>query len=112
MLAAEGANGAIGTIVDQSNDTGAVAQERSTSCDSVQNAVHAQSRWHRSRVLLQALRQTPRASNGERSQIADTGAIAEVVRPATAGKRGVIYRRGVFEGEVIEGVLVQTGKGM
>lgn len=90
VLAADGADDAVGAIVNQSNDTSAVAQERSTSCDGVQDTVHAQPPWHRGWVLLQALRETPRASNGESSQIADTSAITEVVRPAATGECGVI----------------------
>jgi hypothetical protein len=79
VLAAKGANGAVCAVVDQGNDTGAVAQEGSSSCDGVQNTVQAQPRRHRRRILLQALGQSPCATNCQSGQVADAGTVAEVV---------------------------------
>lgn len=79
VLAAEGSNGAVCAVVDHGDNSGAVAQEGASSCDGVQDAVQAQPRWHRSRVLLQALGQTPGAADCQCGQVADAGSIAEVV---------------------------------
>lgn len=79
VLASQGSNGAVCAVVDHGDDTGAVAQERTSSCHGVENAVQSQPRWHRGRVLLQTFRQAPRATDGQGRQVTDAGSIAEIV---------------------------------
>jgi hypothetical protein len=112
MLATQRANSTIGTIINQRNHARAVTQKGSPPRDRVQNTVQAQPRRHAGGILLQPLAEPPRASYGEGGEVADARAVAEVVGPAAAGEGGVVDRRAVLEGEVVEGVLVEAGEGV
>ena len=112
VFATQRANGAVGAVVDQRDDARAVAQEGTPPRHRVEDAVEAQPRRHAGWVLLQALAEPPGAADGQRGQVADARAVAEVVGPAAAGQRRVVDRRAVLEREVVERVLVEPREGM
>ena len=87
VFATQRANGAVGAVVDQRDDARAVAQEGTPPRHRVEDAVEAQPRRHAGWVLLQALAEPPGAADGQRGQVADARAVAEVVGPAAAGQR-------------------------
>lgn len=81
VLAAVVSDGAVEAVVHHGDDTGGVAQERTPSCDGVEDGVQTQFRRCGRRQSVQALGQTPHTSHCERAEICDTGAVAEIIRP-------------------------------
>lgn len=116
VLPARVANGRVETVINHRDDTGRVAEERTTAGNRVKNTVQPNLGWCGGWCLVQSFCETPRASESQRSQICGASTVAKVVGPAARRQdgsgAGEFIESRVFEGEVVEGVLVQAGQGV
>lgn len=103
-------------VVDHRDHTSRVTKERSTPRNGVESTVEADLRRSGDGRLLQSLRQTPGTTESQTSKVGRSRSIAEVVGPTAGGqyraRSGCLVERGVFERDVVEGILVQAGEGM
>ena len=108
------ANRAVHQVIHERDDAGAVAQERPPPRHAVQHAVQPQLGRRVGGTAVQAFGEAPCAAEGERAQVGDAGAVAEVVGPAARGegrlRAGEGGERRVFEREVVERVRVEVGE--
>lgn len=113
VLPPEVPDGAVEAVVGDGDNAGGVAKEGATAGDGVEDGVQAQLGW-----LVdgppQTLLQAPSTSEAEGGEICDASAVAEIICEAARRKDGLaawdIGEGGVFEGEVFESVLVETGQ--
>lgn len=115
VLPSEVADAGVEEVVGDGDHTGRVAEEGTTAGDGVENRVQTQL-WRLVRRPPEALLQTPGSSYRQGRQVCDTGSVAEIIRKASGGEDGLaaghIVQSGIFEREVFESVLVQTGQGV
>lgn len=116
MLAANTVDGCIDEVVDEGDDTGRVAEEGASTGDLVENGVESETERgvvdaERAEETFSSSKET---SDGKAGEVGGSGAVAEVVGPASGGhssSRALHARwRTIGQVEVFKVILAQAGQ--
>ena len=114
MLSTDSVDGSVDEVVDESNDTGRVAKEGTSTGDLVENGVESETEsgvvdteW-----AEEAFPSTEKTTDGETREVSGAGSVAEIVGPATRRDGGSCAfharRCTIGQVEVFEIILAET----